>query len=92
MMAVIGVDAKLVDYLEGIFAPLPDVDQGVKECLTIVPIKAVALTQMTGSGENIRSNNLIQQSGKLCIRQMHTIQRFELFTKVLLQPGTVADV
>ena len=92
MMAVTGVDAKLVDYLEGIFAPLPDVDQGVKECLTIVPIKAVAFAQMTGGGENIRGNNLIQQSGKLCIRQMHPVECFELFTKVLLQPGTVADV
>ena len=92
MMAVIGVDAKLVDYLEGIFAPLPDVDKSVKECLAIVPIKAVALTQMTGSSENIGGDDVIKQPGKLSIAQMNPVKRFKLFAEVLLQGITVANV
>ena len=92
VMAVIGVDAKLVDYLKAVFAPLFDVDQGVMQRCAIVALEAVALAQMASSGEDVRGDDLIQQAGKLCIRQMHSIERLKLFAEVLLQCVPVADV
>ena len=46
VMAVVGVDAELVDYLEAVFAPVFDVDQGVEEWRAVVAVEAVALAQM----------------------------------------------
>ena len=92
VMAVAGVDAELVDHLKAVFAPLPDVDQGVKQWLAIVALEAVALPQMPCSSKNVRGNDQIQQPGKLGIRQMNPIERFELFAKVLLQCVTVTNI
>ncbi len=92
VMAVVGVDAELVHHREAVFAPLLDIDQSVKKRRAIVPLEAVALTQMAGGGKEVRSDDLIEQPGKLCIRQMHTVQRFKLFTEVLLKRSSVTDV
>ena len=92
VMTVIGVDAELVDHLKAVFAPLPDVNQSVEEWRTVVTVEAVAFAQMASRSVNVRCDDLIKQAGKLCIGQMHSIERFELFAEVLLQPGTVANV
>ena len=91
-MTVAGVDAELVDHLKAVFAPLPDVDQGVKQCCAVVALEAVALPQKPRSSVNVRGDDLIQQPGKLGIRQMNPVERLKFFAEVLLQRGTVADV
>jgi len=92
VMAVVGINAELVDHLKAVFAPLFDVDQGVEEWRAVVALEAVALPQTPRSSENIRGDDQIQQPGKLCIGQMNPVKRLEFFAEVLLQPCTVADV
>ena len=45
MVAVFGVDAELVNDLEGVFTPVLDIDEGVVKGGTVVPGEAVALTK-----------------------------------------------
>jgi hypothetical protein len=53
VVAVVGVDAELVDDLEGVFAPVLDVDQRVVQRRAVIAGEAVALTQGAGCGEDI---------------------------------------
>jgi len=53
VMAVVGVDAELVDDLEGVFAPVLNVDQGVVERRAVIADKAVDLAEGAGGGEDV---------------------------------------
>ena len=92
VMAVIGVDAELVNDLEAVFAPLPDVDLCLEEWCAVVAVEAVAFAQMAGGRENVGGDNLIDQSGKLGIGQLYPVKRFEFLTEVLFQCVPVTDV
>lgn len=92
VMAVVGVDAELVDDLEAVFAPLPDVDQSVEEWCAVVALEAVAFAQMTRGGENVRSDDLIEQPGKLGVGEMNLVEIFELFAEVFFERVPVANV
>jgi hypothetical protein len=92
VMAVVGVDAELVDHLKAVFAPLLDVDQGVMQRSAVIPIEAVTFAQMPCSSEDVRSDELIQQAGKLGIGQMYPVECLKFLAKVLLQRSTVTNV
>ena len=84
MVAVVGVDAQLADYLEAVLAPVLDVDQGVVERRAVIAFEAIAFAQVAGGGENVGVNNLILQPGKFTIRQFDTIERLKFSPKILL--------
>ncbi len=67
MVANVSVDAQLVDHFESVLAPVLDVNEGVKERCAVVPLKAIKLTKMLGSGKHIGCDNLIKQTGELGI-------------------------
>jgi hypothetical protein len=92
MVAVVGVDAQLVDHLEVVLAPVLDIDQGVIQWCTIVTEEGVALAQVPGGGEDVRGKDLIQQSGKFRIHQIDFVERFKFFPKIFLKRITVTDV
>ena len=92
VMAVVGVDAQLIDHLEGVLAPVLDVDQGVKQRRAVVPLETVPFAQDAGRHEYVRRNDLLHQSGELILREMDPVERLELLAEVLFQRGTVADI
>jgi len=92
MVAVVGVDAQLVDNLEAVLAPVLDVDQGVVQRRAVIALEAVAFAQMAGSGKNVGCNDLLQQPVKLAVNEVDAVQALEMLAEVLLQRSAVADV
>lgn len=92
VVAAVGVDAELVDHLKGVFAPVLDIDQGVEQRRAVVSLKAVALAQVPRGRKDIERDDLIQQSSKLGIHEIHPVERLKLFAEVLLQRGAISDV
>ncbi len=92
VVAVLGVDAQLVDDFEGVFAPIFDVDQGVMERRAIIAVEAVASAQSLGSCEYIWRNDLLQQPSEFGVCEINLIERLKLRAEVLLQGSTVANI
>ena len=92
VVAVIRVDAKLVDDLEGVFTPVLDVDQGVVQRRAVVAGEAVALAQGAGRGENVGGDDFLQQARELAVRQTDPVQGLELLAEVFLQGRAIADI
>ena len=92
VVAVVGVDAQLVDHLEGVLAPVFEVDQGVVQRRAVFAGEGVDAAQGFCGGEYVRGNNFVQQAGKFAIGQVHAVQGLELLAEVALQGGAVADV
>jgi len=59
-MAVVGVDAQLVDDFEVVLAPVLDVDQGVVERRAIVALEAVDAAQRLGRVVDVRRSYAIE--------------------------------
>ena len=85
VVAVVGVDAELVDDLEGVFAPVLDVDQGVVQRRAVVAGEAVALAEGAGGGEDIRGDDFLKKALELAIRQADAVEGLEFLAEVLLQ-------
>ncbi len=92
VVAVVRVDAQLADDLERVFAPVPDVDQGVIERCAVVAGEAVALAQRAGGGEDVRGSDFFEETGKFTGCERDAVQGIELGAEVLLQRCAVANV
>ncbi len=65
LVAVVGIDAELVDDFKRVFAPVLDVDQGVVQRRAIIAGEAVALAEGFGGGEDIRGDDFLEKTLKL---------------------------
>ena len=92
VVAVVGADAQLVDHLEGVLAPVLDVDQRVVQLRAVFAGEGVDAAQGFGSGEHVGGDDLVQQAGEFAIGQVNAVQGLELLAEVALQCGAVADV
>lgn len=92
VMAVVRVDAKLVDDFKCVLAPVLDVDQRVVQWSAVVACERVAIAQGACGREDIGGDDFVQQAGELRVCQADVVQSFELFAKVLLQGSSVANV
>ena len=68
LMAVVGIDAELVDHLEGVLAPILDVDQSVVQRRAIIAREAVSVAEGAGGGEDIGRDDLLQEPLKFAFR------------------------
>ncbi len=59
VVAVVGVDADLVDDLEGVLTPVLEVDEGVVQRRAVVAGEGVDLLQGLGGGEDIQADNFV---------------------------------
>ena len=84
VVAVVGVDAELVDDLERVFAPVLDVDQGVVQRRAVVADEAVALAQGAGGSEDIGGDDLLQQTREFAIGEPDAVEGLEFFAEVFL--------
>src|SRR4051794_33028696 len=91
-MAVVSVDAELADDLEGVLAPVVDVDERVIKRGAVVAREAVAVAERVRGREDVRGDDLIQEPLELRGRQLDVIERLELVAEVRLQSGTVPDL
>ena len=64
VVAVVGVDTKLVDHLKSVLAPVLDVDQGEIQRGPVVASKAVTLAKGAGVLVYVRCDDLVEQSLK----------------------------
>ena len=60
VVAVVCVDAELVDDLEVVFAPVLEIDQGVVQRRTVVAGEGINAAQGLGGGEDIVRDNFIE--------------------------------
>ena len=67
VVAVVGVDAELVDDLEGVLAPVLDVDQRVVERRAVVAGEAASVAEGMGGGEDVGGDDLVEQALELAV-------------------------
>ena len=91
-MAVVGVDAELVDDLEVVFAPVEDVDEGVGEGSAVVALEVVFLAEANGVFEDVGGYEVVEQAGELGVGEADAVQCLELLAEVGLEGAAVADV
>src|SRR3546814_3088310 len=92
MVATVGVDAQLIDYLEMGLAPVTDVDKRVIERSAIITLEGVDASQCLCSVIDIWCGDTVEQTRKFAISEFDAIQGFEFLPKVGLQRSTVTDV
>lgn len=92
MVAVVGVDAQLVDELEVVLAPVLEVDQHEMQRGSVLALEVAVFAQALGGLKDIGADDLIAQAGELGIGERNAIEGFELLAEVLLERGLVADV
>ncbi|SMG62810.1 hypothetical protein BMETH_1311_0 [methanotrophic bacterial endosymbiont of Bathymodiolus sp.] len=67
MIAIVGVDTKLINHFKFIFAPVFDVDQGILQRRTIFALEGITFAQGFGGGEDIGIDDFIAKTGKFRI-------------------------
>jgi hypothetical protein len=92
VVAVVGINPRLINDLEGVFAPIRNVDQGEVQGCTVIPGEAVTFPEGAGGGENIGSDNSVQETLELAICEVDAIEFFEVLSKILFQGRPVANV
>ena len=73
MMAVVGIDAELIDDLEGVLAPVLDIDEGVVERRTVVADERFPVAERPGGFVNIGCDNLVEEPFELAVGECDTI-------------------
>src|SRR4051794_10820900 len=91
-MAVVAVDPKLVDDLEVVLAPVPNVHKRVVERSAIVADERLSLPEETGGLVNVRSDDVVEESLKLAVSERDPIQGLELAPEVRLKRGPIVNV
>ena len=91
-MAVVGVDAELVDDFKRVFAPVLDIDQGVVQRRAIFAVEALRSRAGLGGSEDIGSDDFVQQAGEFGFGQVYAVERLELLAEISFKRGLVADV
>ena len=92
VVAVVGVDSKLVDDFKGVLAPVLDVDQGVVQRRAIVTREAVDLAECARGGENIGRDDLVAEALELAVSEPDAVEGLELLAEVAFERGAVFDV
>ena len=91
-MAVVRIDAELIDDLEVVLAPVLDVDEGVVERRAVVTDERLPVPEGTCGFVHVGCDDLIEESLELAVGECDTIQGFELFPEVFFKLGSIADV
>jgi hypothetical protein len=67
-------DAELVDDLEGVFATVLDVDEGVVERGTVVAGEAVDLAERGRGGEDVGGDDLVKEAAEFAVGQLDAVE------------------
>ena len=75
VVAVVGVDAELADDLEGVLAPVVDVDERVVERRAVFAGEAVAAAERVGGGEDVGRDDFFEQPLELVVGEVDAVER-----------------
>ena len=92
MVAVVGVNPKLIDYFEAVLTPVLDVHERVIERSAIVANERLAVPQGARSFIYIRRDNIFQKPLELAVVDLDMIERFEPYSEIPLKRSSIADV
>lgn len=92
MVAVVGIDPKLVDDLEVVLAPVFEVHQSVIQRRAVLAPKGIDAAQQLRSLEDVMRDDFIEEAIELAVRQLDAVQRFEFFAEILFERNAVLDV
>ncbi len=92
VMAVIGVDADLVDDLEVVLAPILDVDESVIKRRAVVTSERFPMTENACSFVNVGCDDFVEKPPKLAVGELDAVQRFELLPEISFERGPVANI
>ena len=92
VMAVVRIDAKLVDDLEVVLAPVLDIDEGVVERRAVVPRERFHVAEGTCGFIHVGRDDLVQKPFELAVRELDPVQRLEPFSEIRFQRRAVTDV
>ena len=92
VVAIVGIDAKLMHDLEVVLAPVLEVHQRIGERCAVIAAEVVLLAQHAGSGEYVGRDQFVEQARELAVGEAHAIECFELLAEVGFERGPVADV
>ena len=73
VMAVVGVDAQLVDDFEVVLAPVLDVDQGVVERCAVVALEGVDAAQRLRGVVDVRRDHVVKQALEFAVSEFDAI-------------------
>lgn len=73
VVAVIGIDAKLVDDFKLVFAPVAQIDQHVFQRSAVLADEFTLLAQGLGGGKYIGGNDLVAQAGEFGVGEMDAV-------------------
>ena len=90
-MAVVGIDAELIDHLKVVLAPVLDVDEGVVERRAVVADERFPVPEGACGFVHIGCDDLIEESLELAVGECDTIQGVELFPEVCFKRRSIAD-
>lgn len=92
MVAVLRIDSELIDHLKVILTPILQVDQRIIQRRAVVACEGVEIAKDLGGGEDVRLDDLVEQPGKLAVRQLDAVEGFKLFSKITLKRRTAIDI
>ncbi len=92
VMAVVRIDAELIDDLEAVLAPVLDVDEGVVERRAVVADKRFPVPQRTGGFVHVWCDDLIEESLELSVGEVDAVECLELLPEVRFKLGEIADL
>jgi hypothetical protein len=84
VVAVLRIDAELIDHLKIVLAPILEVDQRIVQRRAIIAREGIEIAKDLGGSENVGRDDLVEQPGKLAIRQLDAVEGFELLSKITL--------
>ena len=91
-MAVVRIDAELIDDFEVVLAPVLDVDEGVVERRAIGADERFPVPEGACGFVHVGCDDLIEETLELAVGECDTIQGFELFPEVCFKRCSIADV
>src|SRR5690625_4233625 len=86
------IDAQLVDDLEGVLAPVPQVDELVVKRSAVFSLEGVASAQSFRVCEHVRGYNRVKKPFEFAICEVDPIKSLELLAKISLQGVAVAEI
>ena len=92
VMAVVRIDAELIDDFEVVLAPVLDVDEGVVERRAVGADERFPVPEGACGFVHVGGDDLIEESLELAVGECDTIQGFELFPEVCFKRCSITDV
>ena len=92
VMAVVRIDAKLMDNLKRVLTPVLDIDQGVVERCAVVTAERFPVSKGAGGLKHVGCDDLLKESLEFADGECYAIQGFKLFPEVRFKRGSVTDV